>query len=144
MDSTDSDFKNRTEFESWVVNASQALIDRNLLNRRVGELEDENRKLKEKLSLLGHGSFQPFTLREPPVINTDIELTPMTLFRMRLQDPYNFHVLLQHRIPAGGFQLAHVISREAYNQCIDTEGFLKEMISMFVHKMFKSSETPPE
>ncbi len=137
---TDSDFKNQAEFETWVSNASQALIDRNVLNRRVGELEDENRELKEKLFLLGQGSFNAFTLREPSLINTDIDLTPMTLFRMRLQEPYNFHVLLQHRLPEGGFQLAHMISRDAYKHCRDTEGFLREMISMFVHKIFRGIE----
>lgn len=135
----DSDFKNQREFETWISNASLALIDRNRLNRRVGELEDENRELKEKLYLLGHGSFQPFTLRKPSVIDTDIELAPMTLFRMRRQEPYNFHVLLQHRLPEGGFQIAHMISREAYAHCIDKEAFLKELISIFVHQMFKEA-----
>ena len=137
---TESNFKNQAEFERWVVNASRALTDRNRLNRRVGELENENRELKEKLYVLGEDSFQPFTLREPPAIVTNIELTPMTLFRMQLRDPYHFHVLLQHRIPDGGFQSAHMISLDAYKQCGNKDAFIEEMISMFVHEMFKPSE----
>lgn len=136
IDNTDFE----ASFDKLVRQGTKEVIKNSELQRQIVELEDRNRELKEKLYSLGAGSFQPFTLRTPELQNTDIELTPMTLFRMRLEDPYHFQILLQHRLPDGGYQLAHMISRDAYEACLDKDAFLSEMVNMFVRQMFNGND----